>query len=156
MEGDFNPRFPITHCICPDCVRRVAAEMGLQSMQEFLDELRVPVLLVDDDVRVMAASRQAQEILGKGLPQLAGEKGGDVLECVHAKKPGGCGRSVHCKGCTIRNSVTKTYRTGEPCTGVPAFPDVQIGDEVKTLSLRLTTEKVGDCVLLRIDDLSAK
>ncbi|OGS41737.1 MAG: hypothetical protein A2506_09275 [Elusimicrobia bacterium RIFOXYD12_FULL_66_9] len=153
VEGDFDPRFPITHSICPDCSRRAAAEMGLKTIQEFLDDLGVPVLMMDDDARVLAASRRAQDVLGKDLPQLVGEKGGDVIECVAAKLPGGCGKSLHCRACAIRNSVTKTYQTGEPCLRVPAYPDVQIGDEVRTLSLLITTEKVGACVLLRIDDI---
>lgn len=156
VEGDFDPRFPITHSICPECSGRVAAEMGLKTIQEFLDELGVPVLLVDDDVRVIAASRKAQEVLGKTLPEMRGAKGGDVIECATAKLPGGCGKSVHCRACTIRNSVVKTYQTGEPCVGVPAYPDVQIGAGVKTLSLKLSTEKIGACVLVRIDELRAE
>jgi len=155
VEGSFDARYPVTHGICERCAHALAENMGLKSFQEFLDGLEIPVLLLDNDVRVLAANRQAKDALGKELPKIVGYKSGDVIECRYARVSGGCGNTVHCRGCTIRNSVAKTHLTGEPCLGVPAYPDVQVGAEVKTLRLKITTEKVGDCVLMRIDEIHA-
>ncbi len=155
VEGDFLAKHPVTHGICPNCARLIAQRLGLSTFSEFLDGLGVPVLLMDEDLRVLTANRLAKEALGKDLPHILGYKGGDVIECRNAKLPGGCGQTVHCRGCVIRNSVNKTRLTGESCVKVPAYPDVQLGAERKTLSLKITTEKVGACVLLRIDEIRA-
>ena len=76
-----------------------------------------------------------------------------MLECVHSTAPPGCGRQACCASCTIRQSVLHTHATGVPIVGRPAFPDVQQGQQTVTIAMRISTEKVGDCVLLRIDEL---
>ncbi|MBN2430525.1 MAG: hypothetical protein JXQ27_03585 [Acidobacteria bacterium] len=75
-----------------------------------------------------------------------------MIECVHAGRPGGCGEQVHCKSCTIRNTVLETFQSGESCIRVKAYPDIQMGRAVKTFSIEITTEKVGDAVLLQVDE----
>ena len=154
--GEFDARYPVTHGICADCVRGLSARLGLKTFQEFIDGLDAPVLLVDDDVRVLAANKQAAAALGKELPSIVGRKNGDVIECWNSKLVGGCGQTLHCSACAIRNSVAKTNRTGLPCRDVTAVPDVQAGAAVKKLSMKITTEKVGACILLRIDDMRDK
>jgi len=119
---------------------------------EFLDRLGVPVLLVESEPRVLTGNKPARDLLGKGLGEIEGRRGGEVIECVHANTPGGCGQDVHCKSCTIRNTVLETFETGKSFLHVKAFPDIQFGENVKTMSLEISTEKVADVVLLRIDD----
>jgi hypothetical protein len=155
VEGNFDDRFPVTHGICGACSRTFAAEPGRKSFQEFIDGLGVPLLLVDDDVRVLAANWQARDALGKDLPNIVGRKSGDVIECRYSGLVGGCGQTAHCRSCTIRNCVAKTNLTGKPCLKVLAHPDVEVGAEFKTLNMLISTEKVGACVLLRIDEISA-
>lgn len=70
---------------------------------------------------------------------------------MHSKLPEGCGQTIHCKSCTIRNSVMDTLNTGISHTNVPAYLDKSLSKKTKYL---ITTEKAGDAVLLRIDELS--
>ena len=143
---------PISHGICTACSQAYLGQIGSSSAQEFLDALGVPVLVVDQDVRVLGASRQAAERLGKSIATLLALKGGDVIECVNA--PVGCGKTIHCRSCAIRNTVRTTYETGGACSRVVAYPDVELSCERKTLCLEISTEKVGEVVLLRVDSLS--
>ena len=113
----------------------------------------MPVLVVLPDAKVLTANQKAQALLGKGLPQLQGYRGGEVIECRHAHLGDGCGFEVHCQSCTIRKTVQETFATGKSRIKVQAYPDLQIGAEVKTMSLLISTEKFGNFVLLRIDDL---
>jgi hypothetical protein len=119
---------------------------------EFLDRLGVPILLAESEPRVLTANKPARDLLGKGLGDIEGHKGGEVIECVYASTPDGCGQDVHCKACTIRNTVLETFETGKNFLRVKAFPDIQFDQDTRTMSLEISTEKVGDVVLLRIDD----
>lgn len=145
----------MTHGMCRTCSEAFFARPS-ESLVEFLDRLGAPVLVIDPDGRVTTANQLACKTLGKAAKDVRGCLGGEAIECCHARKPGGCGGTVHCKTCTIRNTVMKTFDTGKPCVGVKAYPDVEIDSLTKTLCLAISTEKVGDVVLLRIDDLREK
>lgn len=139
----------ITHGICEDCLENVLAQMGMP-LGEFLDALPQPVLLVDDGVGVVDANAAARTSYPDG-DHGDGRLLGDVFECVNARKPGGCGRAVHCSGCTIRHAVEHTFETGEPRLRVPATLTVGSDDEPEEIALYVTTEKVGGRVLLRVE-----
>jgi PAS domain-containing protein len=152
--GDEEPQH-VSHGICPECVEYFFLErQGEQSMERFLNRLDAPVALVDWDVGILAANEKAAAALGKTPEQMAGKRGGDVIECSYARHPEGCGRSVHCEACTIRNTVTRTYRTGESFERVAGFREtVDGGGKKQWVRLAISTEKVRDVVLLRIDEL---
>jgi len=146
-----EPNRPVTHGICTRCAQLLLARYP-ESLGSFLDRLPVPVLVIEDAARVFTANAAARFLLGKELPAIEGRRGGDVIECVHAGRPGGCGEQVHCKSCTIRNTVLQTFQTGESFMRVKAYPDIQVGHAVKTFTVEITTEKVGDVVLLQVDE----
>jgi PAS domain-containing protein len=142
----------ITHGICASCSDELLAkELGV-SLHSFLDRLGVPVLAIEPGPRVQTANRQACDLLGKDISEVQGQKGGDLIECEHARRPGGCGETIHCKSCTIRNTVLETFATGHSFVDVLAYLDVYLGDEIRPATMKLSTEKVGGIVLLRIDD----
>lgn len=141
----------ISHGVCSYCFSKFMAGSG-QSLADFLDSLPGPVLVVDKDVRAVAANSQGLNHVSQDMSQIEGRLGGEVFECKYAKLPGGCGRTIHCKTCTIRKTVTKTHETGESCTRVPAYMDLGDIIDVTTIRFLISTEKVNDVVLLRIDD----
>jgi len=91
-------------------------------------------------------------MLGKELKSIERQLGGDVMECTYANLPKGCGKTEHCTGCGIRNTVMKTFSTGEPQKNVKAYQYIETPDGVKRTLFSITTEMVGEIVLLRIDD----
>ena len=143
---------PITHGICDDCLKLMLD--GSSSMDEFLDSLPQPILVVDSDARVLASNQAACDFLGKDREALGGTLGGEAMECIHSRAPGGCGGTVHCKSCTIRNSVTRTYATGRACWQVLAHMDLIDSNSKAEVRFLISTEKLGDTVLLQIDDVA--
>jgi hypothetical protein len=140
----------ITHGICRDCAYHLFAQIGMPLL-EYLDGLNVPVVIVDGDGTVTTANEQARTVLQKDLSEIEGYKGGDVFECSHAKLPEGCGQTIHCSGCTIRKAVTYTSQTGQSCQSVPAVLNRDTVDGVTEARFLISTQKVRDVVLLRID-----
>lgn len=141
----------ISHGICPECKEYFYPLNGKPpTFEMFLDRLAVPVLVVDDNVRVVAASTRACALLGKEEQEFMGKLGGDAVECAYARLPEGCGRTMHCKSCTIRLTVLDTYGTGRCHYDVPAYLDTQNTDGVCTSHFLITTAKSGEFVLLKI------
>ncbi|MCJ7776462.1 MAG: hypothetical protein MUP08_08760, partial [Desulfobulbaceae bacterium] len=67
---------------------------------------------------------------------------------------GGCGNTVHCKSCTIRNTVTDTLQSGKSNIKVPAYPDLHHITGDNRIRFLITTERAAEAVLLRIDEIS--
>jgi PAS domain-containing protein len=141
----------ITHGICGACRERFFSGSESDGLQELLDRLPVPVLVVDGDVRVRGANRAAREALGKSLEDVQGRLGGEAIECEHASEPGGCGRTVHCKGCVIRAMVTDTFVNETDHDQVPATHQIGAAGGSQPVNLSISTEKFGGLVLLRIE-----
>jgi hypothetical protein len=120
-------------------------------LQSYLDSLPVPIFVVDDDVVVQAANKLGYAMLNKQPDQVLKRLGGIVFECAYARLPEGCGRTVHCTGCAIRRSVAHTYETGESLYDVPALLHCGRESEENAVILRLSTEMLGNVVVLHID-----
>jgi len=122
-----------------------------EPLDEFLDSLQIPVLLVDNDVRVLSANALARRMLSPDALKIKGLLGGELFRCKNYDQPGGCGKTLHCQTCTIRNCVTRTFETGENCDRVPACLDLDVIAGPRRVSLVISTEKANDAVFLRID-----
>ena len=144
---------PISHGMCAECLAYFRTNGA--PLSEFLNKLGVPVLAVDGNAGVLAASDQACKMLGKKACELDGLLAGDAFECAYARRPGGCGRTIHCKSCAIRITITDTYATARSYTSVPAYPDLCAPEGVRPMRFLISTQKLGDLVLLRIDDITA-
>jgi hypothetical protein len=116
--------------------------------------LNTPVLLVDDDVRILAANTFALAIVNNSIDQIKGELGGRTLECVNAFLPEGCGKTPFCSDCPIRMSVNETYATGHAVTQRPADLCRKIRDTKENLQLLVSTRKAGNVVLLQLEPVT--
>lgn len=143
----------VSHGICRNCVEGLMAGSGTP-MQTFIDSMEFPILVVDQNVAVVSSNKAAATLTGKTLEQTQGKLSGEVFDCVHHTKPGGCGQTTHCKTCTIRNSVEHTYRTGEALADVPAYLDLDNWGGGKRLAFRISTEKRDHLVMLKIEEIS--
>jgi PAS domain-containing protein len=78
------------------------------------DAVPSPILIVDDDVRILDYNVAGAELLGQDRRVQYMKRGGDALHCVHSfESPEGCGRAEYCKECIIRTSVTDALRDGK-------------------------------------------
>jgi PAS domain-containing protein len=140
----------ITGSVCEECLQHVDAQSGMP-LRDFLDTLGVPVLMVDSDMVVTTANKSLLALFGKNFSQVRGQRGGDVFECAYARLPEGCGRTVHCSGCTIRRAVTETFTTGRSLQRVLAYLNRDAVTQFQQLGMLVSTEKMMGMVLLRID-----
>ena len=91
-------------------------------------------------------NQAAARALNKPPHQLFGLLGGDAMECVFARRPEGCGRTVHCKTCSIRRAVLATAEQG---VGLDHAP-LQFTTIEGTKPLTISTQKVGELVRIQL------
>jgi hypothetical protein len=149
-ENELDMR--VSHGICVECENNLDFQMGVP-LKVYLNAIKLPVMVVTKDVRTIFANEAALEIIGKDMEEIYGELGGDVFECEFARQPGGCGRTVHCSGCAIRNTVNETVRTNKPQVNVPASLHCTKKDKPQEIELFISTEMTGNIVLLWIDKI---
>jgi PAS domain-containing protein len=124
----------ISHGMCRACFEHFDRQWGGQSLGEYLDGLPVPIVAFDGQMRVVAANQAMANRLGKPDRELHGLLGGDVMECAHARLPGGCGNQVCCSTCAIRKTVEEVARTGKGVERVPATLDGEAGSRQVVIS----------------------
>lgn len=145
---------PVTHGICPSCLALFQLERAY-TLEDFLERLEGPVVLVDAEGVFQAANSRARAALGQDRAQMSGRRGGEVIDCAYAQLPGGCGASAHCRsGCVIRRSVTATLTTGRAVTRAEAQQQIRSAEGEQTKRFVISTERAGELVLLRIDETS--
>lgn len=140
----------VSHGICASCRNNIDCQEGV-ALQSYLDSIPLPILVLDSEFQIAALNRKACEITGSDPKDSATRLPGDVFECEQARLPEGCGRAVCCSGCTIRRAVLKTFETGEPEIRIPAT--LTLGSDQSSVALSITTVKVDDVVMLRIEGL---
>ncbi len=140
----------ISHGMCKSCYD-VINRYDIVSLREFLNKLETPVLAIDEEGTVVSVNTPVHELLKKNRSQIEGVKTGNVISCKNAFSPEGCGNTIHCDGCTIRNTVTDTYKTGEKHKNIKTFREVVTDDGFKKLNLQISTELINNIVFLRID-----
>ena len=153
LEDGAQDNRSVSHGLCLSCADRLVSDVGIP-LSEYLDELPAPVVAVDATGTVRTGNQHARALLGKDLPAIEGLAGGDVFECAYATLPGGCGQTLHCSGCTIRNAVMETHSTGRSLNRIPAYLNRASDKGVIRISLRISTERLHGIVLLRIDEIS--
>lgn len=145
----------ITHGICDSCSVEFLNEESA-SLQDYLNHFTFPVLLVDSFGEVIGANNVFETRTGRHIdPTNGGMLAGEAIGCTHSHAPGGCGKTIHCHSCAIRNTIKHTHATGERRYQMPAYKTIQdAGDDVPVRFL-ISSERVNDMVLLRIDDIQS-
>ena len=144
---------PITHGICGDCFRKTLS-FKANSLKRFLDQFSEPIFLVNSEARIISANNAGYFLLRKRPSEVDRKLGGDAFSCKYADLPGGCGNTIHCKTCTIRTTVMNTLQTGRSNIRVQAYPDLHHVTGENKIRFLISTEKIGEAVLLRIDDVT--
>ena len=139
-----------SHGICFDCAQKLLWRKA-QKLNDFVNKFDSPVILIEESGRVVGANSLALEMLGKTSESIFYQNGGDVFECKWAQLPEGCGNTIHCKSCTIRNTVMHTLSTGESCHNVSAYPDLHYLTGTDKVEFIISTILVNDFVVLHIE-----
>lgn len=139
----------ITHGVCQDCFDYYQDQMAGLSFDQFLDRFESPIMVVDADGRIVSCNTKAAEMTGKTQIEMFDLLGGDAMECAYARLPEGCGQTIHCIECGIRNTVQETMTTEIPQQDVP----VTLVQENMTLEMIISTKKVGGVVSITIEQV---
>jgi PAS domain-containing protein len=151
MADTGPPGEEVSHGLCDECREYFFPGNGEpQTFLGFLDRLAPPVLVVDADVRIIAANGKACALLRKKPEEIVGQLGGNAIECRYSRREGGCGQTVHCKSCTIRMLVHDTFTTGRSRYDVPAYPDSDLSPPGQPLCFLISSIKAGNFVVVRI------
>ncbi len=144
----------VSHGICRACLGKVMAGLG-QPLADYLNEIEAPVFMVNDSGRIVMANQQAQGLVDRPQNEIEGLLGGEVFGCPHANDPGGCGETLHCLSCAIRMTVMNTFTSGLSHHKVPACLDLDTMAGTRQMRFTISTEKIDQAVLLKIDEMEA-
>jgi len=140
--------------ICDGCAAQVSGTSGRRVLLESID---APVLLMQGNPRqVVTANKQAVALFGKKLPEIENHRGGQVFDCVHSFTEAGCGKDVNCEGCKIKDAIVDTFITANPHHGISAELSIKKANGTKTYVVRVSTEKLGDFALVRVERYDAE
>jgi predicted amidohydrolase YtcJ len=149
IEG-YTSEGEISNGICTRCAIKLT-NSNPRTAKELLRFVREPVFVINSDGMMKAANNAGLKMLGKDMDEIEDALGGDAFECSYASLEGGCGNTEHCKTCTIRNAVMDTLSTGRGYRNIPAFQSINTSEGPKIFRFYISTEKVEECILLRID-----
>lgn len=141
----------ISHGICTDCADRFFNQNNVDII-DFLDRIDAPVVIVNKDGAIVNANIIAKNKMNLTFDQNEYEQG-DIIECIYASEPEGCGNTIHCSGCKIRKTIMDTIEHGRSHENVPAYINRGSSNKVRQLDFVFSTEKVNEIVLLRIDKM---
>ena len=142
----------ISHGLCESCA--IDLEYKRIPLYDFLNKIPFPVLVADYGVYITTLNKAAEKTFHKNLPEIQNHLGGEVIECVYSDLPGGCGHTEHCSACSLRNIVMKTHETNENQKNVLAIQYLKTPTGNKQVELLLSTQKVGDVVLVEIKSIN--
>jgi transcriptional regulator of aromatic amino acid metabolism len=142
----------ITGGVCSSCNRLFNTSCSAATLKALADAIDAPVLVMQSEPRqVYTANGKALELFKKEPDRIEKHRGGQVFDCVYAFTEAGCGKDVHCQPCKIKNAIVETLTTGRTYTGVSALMDIRKSIGTSTYTLQVSTEKIGDMALVRID-----
>jgi PAS domain-containing protein len=139
----------VTHGICQECYDYYEEQLNGLPLDKFLDRFEVPLFVVDKNVRIVAANKIFENMTGRSHRDVFGLLGGEVMECAYARLPEGCGETIHCLACSIRNTVMAAMESGEPQIQVP----VKLRRESKEIGMVISAEKIGSFVRIIIESV---
>ena len=122
------------------------------TLNQLIDDIDKPVLVVDSEGSIHTANKHALYILQKKIEDVVNQKGGVVMSCQYATLPGGCGKTEHCSGCDIRNTVMATFEDHQP-HDKRALLFRQSDNGGQEVYFSISTQLMDDFVLLTVNNM---
>lgn len=138
---------------CPTCSEAIFKSNNIANIRDSIELIDDPVLVLQPEPRlVYTANNKAGRLFNKDISQMEGVRGGQVFDCIQSFTEAGCGKDLNCEKCTIKQAIVDTLNTGNSFEGLKSPLDVKRGDNIISFILQISTEKVGDFALVRIDE----
>jgi len=114
----------------------LSAIYGSEYHRMLLDAMPCPVLVVEEDVRIVDFNTAAGKILNEKRELVIQRRAGEMLHCLHSfETPEGCGHAPACRDCVIRNSVNSALVDQIPHRQTVKLELVMQGQTVEALFL---------------------
>jgi PAS domain-containing protein len=139
----------VSHGMCPSCADHYERLWKGMPLSEYLDTIDRPVMMVNGDGAVVAVNQKLAGFLGRDRAELRGLLGGEAMACVHSRLPEGCGKTVHCRECTVRRAVESVARSGKPLENVPSYLDTKDG----RVNLRISVKAKDGLVRVLVEEM---
>ena len=149
--GDDDDKL-VSHGICAYCSDLFFTK-GQKTISELLNRFEMPIMVINEGGVVRTANDSALSMLGKQREEVEEVLCGDVIECINASLPGGCGKTENCKQCAIRNSVNQAYETKKNVRNVIADQTVNYSGTTRKVRFRISAEYVEPMVFLHIHEM---
>jgi hypothetical protein len=133
--------------MCEGCAEYFARFRDGLSLAEYLDMFQYPVLVSDADGNVVAANSALGAVTQRKPQEIAGTRFGNAMACERSRLPGGCGRTIHCRDCTIRRMVTEVSRTHLARRRVPAYLQTDQGRTELCITVRPGAGELVEVIL---------
>lgn len=124
----------LSHGICSACYDYHIPRILERDFSKHLDQYAYPVIMVDENVRLIGINRNMTTFLGRPKDEILGLLGGELLGCRYARISEGCGKTAHCSICTIRRAVDKSRSQGKDLVDIPA----QLDQETQRVHFRIS------------------
>jgi len=108
------------HWMCPDCRAYFDRQEDGLSQNDYLEQFDLPVVVCRVDGHVLGLNRAMREWFGNPLREGFDGQLGEVAECIYARRPEGCGNTIHCETCAIRQAIRRAA-AGEPTLKEKAY-----------------------------------
>jgi len=152
ISGNSEPDGMLSHGICNDCAASHFRHYPVEQVN-VLDQFHTPILIVGADGNIETANQAALDLLHKDRGEIKYQPGGNVFNCVYSALPEGCGKTIHCKSCTVRRTVEQVLKTGKPLFKIPATLKVMQQVDENDIACTISAEKVGEMVVLTIENI---
>jgi nitrogen-specific signal transduction histidine kinase len=118
-------------------------------LSQHLDQYESPILIVSEEARVMGVNRPMTTFLGETKEHVLGLLAGELIGCRYSRLAEGCGHTIHCGTCSIRQTVNKTMTSGADQLDVPAYLD----QDDQRLHFRISAFNRGEFVYVVVDSV---
>lgn len=137
----------ISHGMCADCFAHFDRQLDGLPLNAYLDGFAVPVLIVNQDARIVALNQMAASRVGKSEQEVFGLLAGEVIECQYARLPGGCGKTVHCETCTLRIVINQTVKTRKTVKHAP----IKVRQKDREINMMISVDHIDGLVRIVVD-----
>ena len=115
IRGEYTAlqlRHSIEHAIAR---RRALSDIQREKRRwlQIFDAAPVGMFVLNQNTQVLRANLAMADITGHTFTDLAGKQPGEILNCIHKiEHPEGCGHSIYCSQCQLRDAVTSVLMEG--------------------------------------------
>lgn len=134
--------------ICPGC-RNWHQGASEHTIKGILEKLPVPVISLAADNTIISANTKASDVFNLTFEQSSEKKAGEHFNCENSRLPGGCGKTIKCMNCSIRNIILTTYLDGMPRENVSVTIDTV---DNKKIRFTFSAVRVKGNVWIRFDE----